>query len=369
MPGVGMGRSSSCGACQSLRGVAAGLLALSPFEGFGFVDPFDDGGVQAGDDVADFGGAGAEELPAQVDQVEAPVGELVVQVGLQAYRVVAEDHGVHVIAERDGGITELTDPVHRVEAAGHADLDDVFAERADVGDDVDGDDVDVAGADVSGAAGDAVEGVLDLGEFGFGLVGAADIAAVAQCGDGGLVVGQFLAEPFLLPLVFAAGDLLLAEPGAFFSFAFFLLGDLGQVVGGQLQLFDPQPVVGVGDHDVHRAAQPGDGLPGLLQPGDRGVQGVGLHRGHRVLGLFVVGTQHQLGELPDHLGALRRRPVDRPVRRALDRGPGLDRVFDPGLDPGQPRLVRDRVIQRVPVLVNPGLLQHHRLPRLHQLRR
>jgi hypothetical protein len=42
------------------------LLALAPFQGFGFVDPFDDGGVEAGEDVADFGGAGAEELAAQV---------------------------------------------------------------------------------------------------------------------------------------------------------------------------------------------------------------------------------------------------------------------------------------------------------------
>lgn len=48
--------------------LAPGLLALPPFEGFGLVDPFDDGGVQAGEDVADFGGAGAEELAAHVDQ-------------------------------------------------------------------------------------------------------------------------------------------------------------------------------------------------------------------------------------------------------------------------------------------------------------
>lgn len=220
--------------------VAACLLALSPFEGFGFVDPFDDGGVQAGEDVADFGGAGAEELAAQVDQVEPPTGELVVQVGFQADCVVAEDHGVDVVAERHEGIAEFADPVHGIEPAGHADLDDVLAERADVGDDVH-----VAGADVGGPAGDAVDSVLDLGQLGLSLVGAADIAAAAQGGDGGLVVGQFLAEPFLLALVFTAGDLLFAQPGSFFSFAVFLLGDLGQVVRGQLQLFDPQPVVAV----------------------------------------------------------------------------------------------------------------------------
>ena len=111
---------------------------------------------------------GAEELAAQVDQVEPPVGELVVQVGFQADGVVAEDHGVHVVAERHGGIAEFADPVHGIEPAGHADLDDVLAERADVGDDVD-----VPGADVGGAAGDAVDGVLDLGQLGLGLAGAA----------------------------------------------------------------------------------------------------------------------------------------------------------------------------------------------------
>ena len=39
------------------------------------------------------------------------VGELVVQAVLQADRVVAEDHGVHVVAEGNGGVAELADPV------------------------------------------------------------------------------------------------------------------------------------------------------------------------------------------------------------------------------------------------------------------
>jgi hypothetical protein len=113
--------------------LAAGLLALPPFQGFGFVDPSDDGGVQADEDVADFGGVGAEEFAAHVDQVEPAVRELVVQVVLQSDGVVAEDHGVHVVVERHGGIAEFADPVHGFEPAGHADLDDVLAERADVG--------------------------------------------------------------------------------------------------------------------------------------------------------------------------------------------------------------------------------------------
>lgn len=45
------------------------LVGFGALEGFGFVDPFDNGGVQAGEDVADFGGPGAEELASHVDQV------------------------------------------------------------------------------------------------------------------------------------------------------------------------------------------------------------------------------------------------------------------------------------------------------------
>ena len=49
-----------------------------------------------GQEVADFCGGGAEELAAQVDEVDPAVGELVVQAGFEADRVVAEDHGVDV---------------------------------------------------------------------------------------------------------------------------------------------------------------------------------------------------------------------------------------------------------------------------------
>ena len=171
----------------------------------------------------------------------------------------------------------------------------------------------------------------------------------------------------MLALVFAAGDLLFAQPGPLLSLPVFLFGDFGQVVGGQLEFFDAQPVVGVGDHDVHRAAEPGDGLPGFLQPRDGGVQGVGLHRADRVVRLVVVGAQHQLGELADHLAASSGRAVDRPVRRSPHRGPGLDRVLDPRLHPGQLGLVGDGVIERMPVLVDPGLLQDRGLAGLDQL--
>jgi len=54
---------------------------------------------------------------------------------------------------------------------GHADLDDVLAERADVGDDID-----VPGPDVGGAAGDAIQGVPDLSQLDLGLAGAGVIS-------------------------------------------------------------------------------------------------------------------------------------------------------------------------------------------------
>jgi hypothetical protein len=143
----------------------------------------------------------------EVDEVDAAVGEVVVQAGFQADGVVAEDEGVDVVAERDAGVAEFADPVVGVQSAGHADLDHVLPEGADVGDHVH-----VPGPDVGCAAAEAVDGVLDLGELGLGLVGGFGISLGAQCGGRGVVVGEFLAEPFLLALVLAQGDLLLAEP-------------------------------------------------------------------------------------------------------------------------------------------------------------
>ena len=57
------------------------------------------------------GGCGAEELAAQVDGVDADVGELVVEAGFQAHGVVAEDDGVGVELERDRGVAEFADAV------------------------------------------------------------------------------------------------------------------------------------------------------------------------------------------------------------------------------------------------------------------
>ena len=99
------------------------------------------------------------------------------------------------------------------------------------------------GPDVGGAAGDAVDSVLDFGELRGCLIGAVLVALVPQCGGGRLVVGEFLAEPLLLALILAAGDLLFPQPRLFLSGPLFLLGDFCKVVGSELEFLDPQPVV------------------------------------------------------------------------------------------------------------------------------
>ena len=123
--------SLGCVSCRFWDGLlAACLLALPPFEGFGFVDPFDDGGVQAGEDVADFGGRARKNSWRMLTRLSRRSASWCCRWVSQADGVVAEYHGVHVVAERDGRIAEFADSVHRVESARHADLENVLAERA-----------------------------------------------------------------------------------------------------------------------------------------------------------------------------------------------------------------------------------------------
>jgi ABC-type multidrug transport system ATPase subunit len=91
------------------------------------------GGV--GEQAADFGGCGAEVLAVLVDLVDPSVGERGVEAAFEADGVVAEDESVDVEAEGHGGVAEFADAVHRFEPSGHADLDYVVAEGADVADD------------------------------------------------------------------------------------------------------------------------------------------------------------------------------------------------------------------------------------------
>lgn len=79
----------------------------------------------------------AEELLARVDLVDLLTQEMAVQLLLQSRCVVAEDHGVYVELEGDARIAQLADTIERFEPARHADLEHLFAEGADVGNDVD----------------------------------------------------------------------------------------------------------------------------------------------------------------------------------------------------------------------------------------
>jgi hypothetical protein len=228
---------------------------LAPLEGFGFVDPTDDGCIKAGDDVADIGRGNVEELAAHIYQVDPPAGELVVKASFQTHRVITEDHHVDVVAERDGSVAQLADAVHGFKAARHADFDHIRAEGADIRDDVH-----MPGADIGGAPVDSVDCILDLGQLGLGSGRTIGVALFVEGAQRGTVMRLLLTQALLFTLEFAAGDRLLAQPGAFLPGAFFFFGDLGKVVRSNLQFLDAKPVVGVGDPDVHRRAELGDHL-------------------------------------------------------------------------------------------------------------
>nr|WP_240157374.1 hypothetical protein [Pseudonocardia broussonetiae] len=319
----------------------------------------------AGEEVTDLGGGGAEELAVLVDLVQAALGEVGVQASFEADGVVAEDEGVDVEAERDGGVAELADAVHGVQTAGHADLDHVVAERADVADDVDvaGPGVRRAGLDGGDVGAEPFELGPQLGDGGGVGRGQGEQAVV-----GGAVVGLLLEQLLALPLELAAGAFLLA--GGFLlgadALAFGL--DHGEVVGGQLDLHRPQRVVAPADGDGHGGAELGDGALGLVQALADAGQGVRADGAHAVVGLGVVGAQHERGEVLDHLRALLAGPVDLPVDAAADRAPGGDLGLDVGAQALQPVLVGDGVLQRVGELVDPGGLQQFLVAGLEQQR-
>ncbi|WP_254897927.1 hypothetical protein [Kitasatospora sp. NA04385] len=87
-----------------------------------------------------------------------------------------------------------------------------------------------------------------------------------------------------------------------------------------------------------------------------------------LVGLGVVGAQHQLGEVPHHLLALALRPVDGPLRDGLHRLPRAHHLLDLCLQGVQTGAVGDRVLQRVLVVVHPDLLQQGGFLGHHDLR-
>lgn len=77
-----------------------------------------------------------EELLAWVDLVNLLTQEMSVQLLFQPRGVVAEDHRVYVELEGHARITQLADAIEWLQSARHADLEHLFAEGADVGNDV-----------------------------------------------------------------------------------------------------------------------------------------------------------------------------------------------------------------------------------------
>ena len=94
------------------------LSALPVLLGGGLLGELEQVAGDPGQGVADLSGGDVEELAAVVDAVDALVCEVVVEAGLHAYRVLGEEQGVDVEVEWNGGVAELLDPVHRLEAAG-----------------------------------------------------------------------------------------------------------------------------------------------------------------------------------------------------------------------------------------------------------
>jgi hypothetical protein len=157
----------------------------------------------------------AGKLP--VGTVEAPIGEILVEHGLDRKGVVREEQRVDVEAEGDGCVAELVDAVHRFQPAGHSDLDDVGAEGSDVADDID-----VAGLDVGGAVIDVLDRPVDVGELGTHALGTVGVAVGDEGSEHVRVVGAFLLESFLLACQFLLRLLLLAELLAAFTLELFL---------------------------------------------------------------------------------------------------------------------------------------------------
>ncbi len=83
--------------------------------------------------------------------------------------------------------------------------------------------------------------------------------------------------------------------------------------------------------------------------------------------LVVVGTKHELREVPDHASALFLRAVHGPVRCSDNSAAGLHGRLDLVLKLREVALVRDGVVEWVAVLVNADLLENCHLAGLDDL--
>lgn len=110
-----------------------------------------------------------------VDLVDSLLCELPVEHGLDADSVVAEEHRVDVECKWDGRIPKLPDAVHWFQPPRHADLDDTFAESAEVGDDIH-----VAGPNVRRSVVSLRDFSIDAVQFGLERIGSRGVTGVPK---------------------------------------------------------------------------------------------------------------------------------------------------------------------------------------------
>ena len=197
-----------------------------------------------------------EKFTAQVDEVYTARGESIVQGVFKCDSIFGKNEGMNVKTKRNGSITEFIYSVLRIETAGHANLINVFAKRADIRDDVD-----IACAGLLLALGDSVKVALQL----LSIFIQFSNARLYRCGffrrcrfqsrrEGRKLIGNvllvfndfcpaFLQFPFefrFFPFIFAD----LTDP--FFFSLFELL-----IVIGNGQLVELQGNVLIGNRDIH----------------------------------------------------------------------------------------------------------------------
>ena len=99
----------------------------------------------------------AEELSARVHAIDPLVSEALMQAGFNPDGVLREEQRMDVEPKRHRSVAEFADSVQWLKPAGHADLHDVRAKRADIRDHVD-----VSGPNVRRAIVDVLDRSLDV---------------------------------------------------------------------------------------------------------------------------------------------------------------------------------------------------------------
>jgi len=79
---------------------------------------------------------------------------------------------------------------------------------------------------------------------------------------------------------------------------------------------------------------------------------------HHILGFRVVGTQHELPQIPGHASSLRQRTIEREHVCGNDRSAILHHLSDSCADLVEPTLIGDGVFKRVMVPIDANILKH-----------